>query len=167
MVKQDKRKALQARAHLAAEERLLDALVGASASPATRDAFRKKLRDGELAEKEIEIELAQPSSGMPMFELPNMPGASIGAISIGDIFGKGIGKQTKPRRTLVKDAYEPLIAEESDKLMDQDQIVQEAIHEVENNGIVFLDEIDKICAREGPRRRRRLARGRAARSAAA
>ncbi|MGP8233319.1 MAG: ATP-dependent protease ATPase subunit HslU [Methylovirgula sp.] len=148
-VKQNKRKALQARAHLAAEERLLDALVGASASQTTRDAFRKKLRDGELAEKEIEIELAQPSSNMPMFELPNMPGASIGAISIGDIFGKGFGKQSKPRRLLVKDAFEPLIAEESDKLMDQDQIVQEAIHEVENNGIVFLDEIDKICAREG------------------
>ncbi len=115
--------------------------------PATPSA--RKLRDGELADKEIEIELAQPSSGLPMFELPNMPGASIGAISIGDIFGKGLGKQTKARRTQVKDAYEPLIAEESDKLMDQDQIVQEAIHEVENNGIVFLDEIDKICGREG------------------
>jgi ATP-dependent HslUV protease ATP-binding subunit HslU len=148
-VKQTKRKALRARADLAAEERLLDALVGVSASQTTRDAFRKKLRDGELAEKEIEIELAQPSSGLPMFELPNMPGASIGAISIGDIFGKGFGKPSKPRRLLVKDALEPLIAEESDKLMDQDQIVQEAIHEVENNGIVFLDEIDKICAREG------------------
>jgi ATP-dependent HslUV protease ATP-binding subunit HslU len=148
-VKQAKRNALRARADLAAEERLLDALVGASASQTTRDAFRKKLRDGELAEKEIELELAQPSSGMPMFELPNMPGASIGAISIGEIFGKGLGKPSKPRRLLVKDALEPLIAEESDKLLDQDQIVQEAIHEVENNGIVFLDEIDKICAREG------------------
>jgi ATP-dependent HslUV protease ATP-binding subunit HslU len=149
MVKQDKRKALNARAQLAAEERLLDALVGASASPSTRDAFRKRLREGELADKEIEIELVQPSSGMPMFELPNLPGASIGAISLGDIFGRGFGKQAKVRRTLVKDAYEPLIAEESDKLMDQDQIVREAIHEVENNGIVFLDEIDKICGREG------------------
>jgi ATP-dependent HslUV protease ATP-binding subunit HslU len=149
MVKQDKRKALNARAQLAAEERLLDALVGASASASTRDAFRKRLRDGELADKEIEIELAQPSSGLPMFELPNMPGAAIGAISLGDIFGKGFSKQAKLRHTLVKDAYEPLIAEESDKLMDQDQIVQEAIREVENNGIVFLDEIDKICGREG------------------
>ncbi len=149
MVKQDKRKALNARAQLATEERLLDALVGPSASPSTRDAFRKKLRDGELADKEIEIELAQPSSGMPMFELPNMPGAAIGTISLGDIFGKGFSKPAKLRRTLVKDAYEPLIAEESDKLMDQDQIVQEAIHDVENNGIVFLDEIDKICGREG------------------
>jgi ATP-dependent HslUV protease ATP-binding subunit HslU len=148
-VKQTKRKALQARAHLAAEERLLDALVGAHASPATRDSFRRKLRDDELGDKEVELELAQASSNMPMFELPNMPGASIGAISIGDIFGKGFGKQSKPRRLLVRDAYDPLIAEESDKLMDQDQIVQEAIREVENNGIVFLDEIDKICAREG------------------
>ncbi len=149
MVKQDKRKALQARASLAAEERLLDALVGQHASQATRDSFRKRLRDGELADKEVELELAQPSSGMPMFELPNMPGASIGAISIGDIFGKSMGKTTKPRRMLVKDAVEPLIAEESDRLMDQDQIVQQALHEVENNGIVFLDEIDKICGREG------------------
>jgi ATP-dependent HslUV protease ATP-binding subunit HslU len=149
MVKLDKRKGLRARAILAAEERLLDALVGANASPATRDSFRKKLRDGELAEKEVEIELAQPSSGLPMFELPNFPGASVGAISIGDIFGKSMGKQTKVRRTLVKDAYEPLIAEESDKLIDQDQIIQQALHEVENNGIVFLDEIDKICGREG------------------
>jgi ATP-dependent HslUV protease ATP-binding subunit HslU len=148
MVKTEKRKALQARAQLAAEERVLSALVGANASQATRDAFRKKLRDGELDEKEIELELAQPSSSMPMFELPNMPGASIGAISIGDIFGKTFGKTAKLRRLLVKDAYEPLTAEESDKLMDQDQIVQEAIQEVENNGIVFLDEIDKICARE-------------------
>ncbi len=149
MVKLDKRKGLRARATLAAEERLLDALVGANASPATRDSFRKKLRDGELAEKEVELELAQPSSGLPMFELPNFPGASVGAISIGDIFGKSMGKQTKVRRTLVKDAYEPLIAEESDKLIDQDQIIQQALHEVENNGIVFLDEIDKICGREG------------------
>ncbi|MGB8278202.1 MAG: ATP-dependent protease ATPase subunit HslU [Methylovirgula sp.] len=149
MVKQDKRKALHARAQLAAEERLLDALVGANASQSTRDAFRKKLRDGELAEKEVEIEFAQASNAMPMFELPNFPGASIGAISIGDIFGKSMGKATKIRRTLVKDAYEPLIAEESDRLMDQDQIVQQALHEVENNAIVFLDEIDKICSREG------------------
>jgi ATP-dependent HslUV protease ATP-binding subunit HslU len=149
LVKAEKRKALRAHAQLAAEERLLNALVGTNASPTTRDSFRKKLRDGELDDKEVEIELAQASSGMPMFELPNMPGASIGAISIGDIFGKSFGKATKVKRLSVRDAYDPLIAEESDKLMDQDQIVQEAIHEVENNGIVFLDEIDKICAREG------------------
>ncbi|MDR3462193.1 MAG: ATP-dependent protease ATPase subunit HslU [Beijerinckiaceae bacterium] len=148
MVKEAKRKGLRARAEVAAEERMLTALVGVNSSPATRDSFRKKLRAGELDEKEVEIEFAQASGGMPMFELPNMPGATVGAISIGDIFGKGFGKPNKPRRLLVREAHGPLIAEESDKLMDQDQIVQEAIHEVENNGIVFLDEIDKICARE-------------------
>ena len=147
MVKDGKRKSLEARAELAAEERMLDALVGGSASPATRDSFRRKLRAGELDDKEVEIELAQQTSGMPMFELPNMPGASISAINLGDIFGKG--KQAKPKRLLVKEAHTPLLAEESEKLMDQDQIVQEAIRQVENNGIVFLDEIDKICAREG------------------
>ena len=149
MVKEAKRKGLRARAELAAEERLLTALVGASSSPATRESFRKKLRASELDDKEVEIEFAQTGGGMPMFELPNMPGASVGAINIGDIFGKGMGKAPKPRRLLVREAHAPLLAEESDKLMDQDQIIQEAIHEVENNGIVFLDEIDKICVREG------------------
>jgi len=148
LVKDGKRKGVEARAHQAAEGRVLDALVGASASPGTRESFRKKLRAGELDDKEIEIEVAQTSSGMPMFELPNMPGASMGAISLGDLFGK-MGKQTKARRISVKDAYAPLTAEESDKLVDQDEIVRQAIREVENNGIVFLDEIDKICAREG------------------
>jgi ATP-dependent HslUV protease ATP-binding subunit HslU len=149
MARDEKRKLVHARAELAAEERILDALVGVNASATTRDSFRKKLRAGELDDKEIEIEVAQAASSMPMFELPNMPGASIGAISIGDIFGKALGKSAKPRRTTVKDATGPLIVEESDKLIDQDQIVQEAIRDVENNGIVFLDEIDKICAREG------------------
>ncbi len=146
MVKEGKRKSLTARAELAAEERLLNALVGAHASPATRDAFRKKLRAGELEDKEVELEIVQQGGGMPMLELPNMPGASISAINLGDMFGRG--KQAKPRKLLVRDAYAPLQAEESDKLMDQDEIVRLAIHEVENNGIVFLDEIDKICARE-------------------
>ncbi len=149
MARDEKRKLVHARAELAAEERLLDALVGVSASPTTRDSFRKRLRAGELDDKEIEIEVAQAAPSMPMFDLPNMPGASIGAISIGDIFGKALGKSAKPRRTTVKDATGPLILEESDKLIDQDQIVQQAIHDVENNGIVFLDEIDKICGREG------------------
>ncbi len=150
MVKEGKRKGVVARARLAAEERVLDALVGTTASPATRDSFRRRLRAGELDEKEIEIELQQGGGGgLPMFELPNMPGASMGAINLGDILGKGLGKQAKPRRLLVRDAHEPLVAEESEKLLDGDGIVQEAIREVENNGIVFLDEIDKICAREG------------------
>ena len=150
MVKEGKRKSVVPRAQLAAEERVLNALVGTTASPATRDSFRRKLRAGELDDKEIEIELQQGGGGgMPMFELPNMPGASMGAINLGEILGKGLGKQAKPRRLLVKDAHEPLVAEESEKLLDGDGIVQEAIEQVENNGIVFLDEIDKICAREG------------------
>ena len=147
LVKDSKRKEVKARAELSAEERVLDALVGPSASAATRESFRKKLRAGELANKEIEIEVAAGSSGIPMFELPGMSGA-IGAVNLGDIFGKAMGQRTKTKKVLVKDAYGPLVTEESDKLFDQEQIVDEAIHEVENNGIVFLDEIDKICGRE-------------------
>ncbi|GEC15680.1 ATP-dependent protease ATPase subunit HslU [Nitrobacter winogradskyi] len=142
-----KRKDVQARAQLAAEERVLDALVGANASAATRDSFRKRLRSGELNDKEIEIE-TQTSGGGPMFEIPGMPGAQVGAISIGDIFGK-MGGRTKTRRLTVSDSHEILINEESDKLLDSDQLTQEAIAAVENNGIVFLDEIDKICVRDG------------------
>jgi ATP-dependent HslUV protease ATP-binding subunit HslU len=142
-----KRKDVQARAQLAAEDRVLDALVGAGSSAATRDSFRKKLRAGELNDKEIEIE-TQASSGPPMFEIPGMPGAQLGAISIGDIFGK-MGNRTKTRRLTVESSHELLVNEESDKLLDNDQLVQEAINAVENNGIVFLDEIDKICVRDG------------------
>src|ERR1700726_3534977 len=142
-----KRKDVQARAALAAEERVLDALVGANSSATTRDSFRKKLRAGELNDKEIEVE-TQSSGGMPMFEIPGMPGAQMGAISIGDIFGK-LGGRTKTRRLTVEDSHETLVNEESDKLLDNDQLVQEAINAVENNGIVFLDEIDKICVRDG------------------
>ena len=148
LVKDAKRRDVAAKAQLAAEERVLDALVGATASATTRDSFRRKLRNNELDDKEIEIELQSGgASGLPMFELPGMPGATVGAISLGDIFGKGFGAKAKARRTTVREAYEPLVNEESDKLLDQDALVQEAIREVENNGIVFLDEIDKICAR--------------------
>jgi ATP-dependent HslUV protease ATP-binding subunit HslU len=146
-IRERKRKDVSARAHLAAEERVLDALVGANASAQTRDSFRRKLRTGELDDKEIDIEV-QSSSGMPLFEIPGMPGAQMGAISIGDIFGK-LGGRTKTRRVAVKESHEILVNEESDKLLDQDQLVQEAIRAVENNGIVFLDEVDKICARDG------------------
>jgi len=145
-----KRKDVSARAALNAEERVLDALVGASASASTKDAFRKKLRGGELNDKEIEIEM-QVSQGMPLFEIPGMPGAQMGAISIGDIFGKLGGGRTKTRRVTVAESHELLIAEESDKLLDNDQLVQESIKAVEQNGIVFLDEIDKIAGREGLR----------------
>jgi ATP-dependent HslUV protease ATP-binding subunit HslU len=147
-VREKKRKDVQARAQLAAEERVLDALVGANASSATRESFRKKLRAGELNDKEIEIETQSSGSGMPMFEIPGMPGAQMGAISIGDIFGK-LGGRSKTRRLTVEGSHELLVNEESDKLLDTDQLTLEAIGAVENNGIVFLDEIDKICAREG------------------
>jgi ATP-dependent HslUV protease ATP-binding subunit HslU len=142
-----KRKDVQARAQLAAEDRVLDALVGSASSAATRDSFRKKLRAGELNDKEIEIE-TQSAGGMPMFEIPGMPGAQMGAISLGDIFGK-MGGRPKTRRLTVEGSHEILINEESDKLLDSDQLVLEAINAVENNGIVFLDEIDKICVRDG------------------
>ena len=128
---------------------MIDALVGADASAATKEAFRRKLRAGELNDKEIEIEVQSSGGGMPLFEIPGMPGAQIGAVSIGDIFGKLGGGRTKTRRVNVHDSYEILINEESDKLLDSEQLTQEAIKAVENNGIVFLDEIDKICARDG------------------
>ncbi|WKA28848.1 ATP-dependent protease ATPase subunit HslU [Bradyrhizobium roseum] len=146
-VRERKRKDVQARAQQAAEDRVLDALVGPGSSPATRDSFRRKLRAGELNDKEIEIE-TQSSGGMPMFEIPGMPGAQMGAISIGDIFGK-MGGRTKTRRLTVESSHEILVNEEADKLLDSDHLVLEAISAVENNGIVFLDEIDKICVRDG------------------
>jgi ATP-dependent HslUV protease ATP-binding subunit HslU len=144
-----KRKDVEARAQQAAEDRVLDALVGAGASASTKEAFRKKLRTGELDDKEIEIEVQAGGSGMPMIDIPGMPGAQMGAVSIGDIFGKLGGGRTKTRRVTVHDSYAILINEESDKLLDTEQLTQEAIRSVENNGIVFLDEIDKICVREG------------------
>jgi ATP-dependent HslUV protease ATP-binding subunit HslU len=148
LTRDKKRKDVSTRAEQAAEERALDALVGPGASPATRENFRKRLRAGELDDKEIEVEVAAAGGGMPMFEIPGMPGAQMGAINIGDFFGK-MGGRTKTRRITVKDSHPILINEESDKLLDNDQIIQESIRIVEQNGIVFLDEIDKICAREG------------------
>jgi ATP-dependent HslUV protease ATP-binding subunit HslU len=152
LTKEAKRRDVQARAHVGAEERVLDALVGPAASPATRESFRKRLRAGELDDKEIEIELSGGGNPqMPMIDIPGMPGAQMGAINIGDIFGKAFGGKPKTRRVNVKEAHPLLLAEESDKLLDQESVTQEAIRTVENNGIVFLDEIDKICAREGMR----------------
>ena len=148
MTREARRKDVAVKAQVAAENRVLDALVGPNASPATRDAFRRRLHAGELDDKEIEIEVqAGGGGGMSMFEIPGMPGAQMGALNLSEIFGK-LGRSTKTRRLTVKEAHEPLVQEESDKLLDQEQIVQEAIRQVENNGIVFLDEIDKICARE-------------------
>src|SRR5262245_39615370 len=148
LTREKKRKDVRVRAEQAAEARVVDALVGPTASASTKETFRKKLRAGELNDKEIEIEVQASGGGMPMFEIPGMPGAQVGAINIGDIFGK-LGGRTKTRRVTVEESHEILVAEESDKLLDQDQVTQEAIKSVEQNGIVFLDEIDKITARDG------------------
>ncbi|MFK7901636.1 MAG: ATP-dependent protease ATPase subunit HslU [Nitratireductor sp.] len=147
LIKEKKRSAVKAKAHMAAEERVLDALCGSTASPSTRDSFRKKLREGSLDEKEIEIEVADNGNPMGGMEIPGMPGGSMVGINLSDLMG-GIGKQTKKRKTTIKESYDHLIADESDKMLDQDQIVAEAIDAVENNGIVFLDEIDKIAVND-------------------
>jgi len=147
--REKKRKDVQARAQLAAEDRVVNALVGENASASTKEAFRRRLRAGELNDKEIEIEVQAGGGGMPLFEIPGMPGAHMGAISIGDIFGKLGGNRTKTRRVTVAESHDILVNEESDKLLDNDQVVQESINAVEQNGIVFLDEIDKIAGREG------------------
>jgi ATP-dependent HslUV protease ATP-binding subunit HslU len=147
-VKEARRKEVSARAHLAAEDRVLDALVGATSGEATRDSFRKKLREGTLDDKMIEVEM-QGGGGAQMFDIPGMPMGQMGAINIGDIFGKAMGGRGKPRKLMVREAFQPLIEEESDKLLDQDALIKDAIRQVEDNGIVFLDEIDKICVREG------------------
>jgi ATP-dependent HslUV protease ATP-binding subunit HslU len=146
MVKTQRRKGVEAQAQLNAEARVVDALVGANASENTKDAFRRKLRAGELDDKEIEIQVAD-QGGLPGFDIPGMPGSSASVINLSDMLGKAFGGRTKPRRTTVKASHDILLSEESDKLLDQDQIVAEAIDAVENNGIVFLDEVDKICAR--------------------
>ncbi len=148
-VRAHKRKEVEARAEAGAEERILDALVGAKAGSATREAFRKRLRAGELDDKEIELDMRE-SGGAPTFEIPGMPGAQVGVLNLGDIFGK-FGGRAAPRRMTVAAAHDPLVAEEADKLLDNDAIMRTAIETVENNGIVFLDEIDKICARSEQR----------------
>ncbi len=146
LVRDAKRKQVEAKAQLNAEERVIDALVGASASASTRETFRRRLRSAELDDKEIEIQVAE-SASMPSFEIPGMPGSQVGMINLSDMLGKALGQRTKPRKVSVKDSFDILMAEESDKLIDDDMMVQEAIKIVENDGIVFLDEIDKICAR--------------------
>ena len=146
LVRDTKRKEVEAKAQLNAEERVVDALVGANASQSTRESFRKRLRDGEMDDKEIEIQVADAPS-MPSFDIPGMPGGQVGMVNLSDMLGKAFGQRTKPRKVSVKESFDILMAEESDKLIDQDMMIQEAIRNVENDGIVFLDEIDKICAR--------------------
>ena len=140
------RKSVVAKAELAAEERVLDALVGDNASDGTRQTFRKKLREGELDDREIELEVADHGSGMPSFDVPGMPGAQMSMLNLNDMLGKAFGQRTKPRKMTVSESYKVLIGDEADKLLDEEAIVRESIESVEQNGIVFLDEIDKICA---------------------
>ncbi|MEQ1576848.1 MAG: ATP-dependent protease ATPase subunit HslU [Hyphomicrobium sp.] len=152
LVRDAKRKEVRAKAEKNAEERVLDALVGAGSSPATRESFRKKLRNNELTGKEIEITTTESPQGMTMFDLSGagaggFGGGPPGGINLGEMLSKAMGGRTKPRRITVKDSHAILIAEESDKLIDSEQITADAIRSVENNGIVFLDEIDKVCSR--------------------
>ncbi|NDF13316.1 MAG: ATP-dependent protease ATPase subunit HslU [Proteobacteria bacterium] len=149
LVRERMRREVRVKAEVHAEERVLDALVGEDAREDTRQKFRKKLRENELNEKEIEIQVKEaPGSGMPMFDIPGMPGSQMGMINISDMLGKAMGGAgTKTRRMTVADAYEVLIKEESDKLLDEEKVVKEALSVTENSGIVFIDEIDKITTR--------------------
>ncbi|HSV28885.1 MAG TPA: ATP-dependent protease ATPase subunit HslU [Candidatus Omnitrophota bacterium] len=149
MTRERLKRQVTAKAEIEAEERLLDALVGETSSADTRQKFRKMLREGSLDDKEVEIHVVDTgSTAMPTFDIPGMPGASMGMVNLSDMLGKAFGgARTKPRRMNVKDAQKVLLDEESDKLLDQETVVKEAIWSVENNGIVFIDEIDKICAR--------------------
>ena len=148
MTREQMRKEVTAKAELHAEERVLDALVGKNAGKETRQKFRAKLRDGELADKEVDIEVSENAGGsLPTFDIPGMPGAQMGMVNIGEILGKAMGDQKKSKRMTVSESYDVLIDEESDRLLDQDKVVRIALENAANNGIVFIDEIDKICAR--------------------
>ncbi|MDP3737329.1 MAG: ATP-dependent protease ATPase subunit HslU [Hyphomonadaceae bacterium] len=146
-VRERRRKEVQAKAESAAEERVLNALVGATAQASTRESFRAKLRAGQLDDKEIEIDVADTSSPFGGMDIPGQPGASVGMVNLSDLLSKSFGGRTKRARTTVKDAYKPLIAEESDKLLDSDSVTREALRLTEEDGIVFIDEIDKIASR--------------------
>ena len=146
--RETQRKAVQAKAEIHAEERVLDALVGDNAGQDTRQKFRKMLREGSLSDKEVEVEVSETSNtGMPTFDIPGMPGAQMGMINLNDMLGKAFGQQKALKRMSVPDSYEILMAEESDKLLDEDIVVRDALETVENNGIVFIDEFDKITVR--------------------
>jgi len=149
IVREDLRKSVVPKAEVTAEERVIDALVGEKASDGTRQSFRKKLREGELDDREVEIDVADTGGmGLPTLDVPGMPGAQMGMINLNDMLGKALGGQrTKRKRMSVAESYDVLVAEEADKLLDEEQVVRAAIDSVEQNGIVFLDEIDKVCAR--------------------
>ena len=148
MERERKRKEVKAKAELKAEEKVLDALVGNKASVATRESFRKRLRNGDLDDNEIEIEVNDKSSGFQSFEIPGMPGGNVGMVNLGDILGKSMGgKKGKKKKMSVKESHAILVAQESDKMIEEDKIIKEAKKATEENGIVFLDEIDKVSAR--------------------
>jgi ATP-dependent HslUV protease ATP-binding subunit HslU len=152
MVRDKMRKTVTAQAEIYAEERVLDALVGENAGEATRNSFREKLRSGDLNDKEIELDLQDNSNPLGnMFDIPGMPGASVSMMSLGDMFGKGMGGRTKRKKMRVEDSYEVLMAEEADKLLDEDKVIQNALELVQQNGIVFIDEVDKIAVRQDTR----------------
>ena len=146
MVREKRRTGVRARAEAAAEERILDALTGPG-STAARESFRKKLRAGELDDKEVELQVADAGPAFPAFDIPGQPGGQMGVMNLSDMFGKAFGGRTKTHKTTVAAAWTPLIAEESDKLLDQDAVTQEAVELAENQGIVFIDEIDKVASR--------------------
>ena len=148
MTRELHRSEVTAKAELMAEERVLDALVGENASQNTRNSFRQKLRDGELDDREIELELVDHGGGgMPTLDIPGMPGAQMGMINLNDIMGKAFGERTRTQRMTVSESYSVLVTEEGDKLVDEDKVVRDALNNVAQNGIVFIDEIDKVCAR--------------------
>ena len=151
MVRENMRETVRANAHAAAEERVIEALAGADARDSTREMFRRKLREGALDDRIIELEVADNSNPMQMFDIPGQPGAGMGMLNLGDLFGRAFGGRTQRKKLSVADSYELLIDEEADKLVDQDTVTREAITAVEQNGIVFLDEIDKVCARTDAR----------------
>ena len=147
MTKEKMRKNVETKAHAEAEKRVLRALTGDNARPQTIEMFKKKLRDGLLDEKEIDIDVEESNNPMPLFEVPGQPGTNIGMMNLNEIFGKALGKKTKKIKIKISESYKILIKEEADKLLDEEKIIREAISSVEENGIIFLDEIDKICAR--------------------
>ncbi|MCF6303892.1 MAG: ATP-dependent protease ATPase subunit HslU [Rhodobacteraceae bacterium] len=151
MTRDTMREDVKARAHKAAENRVLTALAGEDAREQTLEMFRKKLRDGLLDDKEIELEMADTSNPMQMLDIPGQPGAGMGMLNLGDMFGKAMGGRTTRKKVKVKDSYKLLVAEEADKLLDEEAINAKAIEAVEQHGIVFLDEIDKVCARSDAR----------------
>lgn len=151
MTRAQMRDDVRAKAAQAAEDRVIEAIAGSDARSATREMFRKKLRAGELNDQEIELDVADTSTPMPMLDIPGQPGSQMGMMNIGDLFGKAFGQRTVKRKIKVSDSHDLLVGEEADKLLDDDSVTRAAIEAVQENGIVFLDEIDKVCARSDAR----------------